>query len=40
MSQQRDEHADRLTALRRHRGTLTGVYPTYHLEQLREDWPR
>lgn len=35
-SQHRDDRRD---ALRRHRGALTGVYPTGHLHTLRQDWP-
>lgn len=34
------QHRDaRLEALHRHRGAMTDVYPTGHLETLREDWP-
>ncbi|MDQ1293145.1 MAG: hypothetical protein QG608_1026 [Actinomycetota bacterium] len=36
---QRRHRSDRLEALRRHSGALTGVYPRGHLEDLREDWP-
>ena len=36
---QRQHHGDRLDALQRHCGALTGVYPPGHLEDLREDWP-
>ena len=36
---QRQHRSERLEALRRHRGALTGVYPPGHLESLREDWP-
>lgn len=36
---QRQHRDERLAALRRHSGALTGVYPPGHLEDLREDWP-
>jgi hypothetical protein len=36
---QRSHRNDRLEALKRHSGALTGVYPPGHLESLREDWP-
>jgi hypothetical protein len=36
---QRQHRSDRLEALHRHSGALTGVYPSGHLEDLREDWP-
>lgn len=31
--------AERLAAIDRTSGVLTGVYPTGYLEQLRDDWP-
>lgn len=34
-----DERHRRLDAIRRHSGSLTGVYGPYYLDQLREDWP-
>lgn len=37
--QQRQHRSDRLEALQRHSGALTGVYPPGHLANLREDWP-
>jgi hypothetical protein len=36
---QRERSSNRLTALQRHAGALTGVYPPGHLAGLREDWP-
>jgi hypothetical protein len=36
---QREHRSSRLSALERHAGALTGVYPTGHLADLREDWP-
>jgi hypothetical protein len=36
---QRQHRSERLEALERHSGALTGVFPTGHLEALREDWP-
>ena len=36
---QRQHRSDRLEALQRHSGALTGVYPPGDLEDLREDWP-
>jgi hypothetical protein len=36
---QRQHRSDRLDALQRHSGALTGIYPSGHLEDLREDWP-
>jgi hypothetical protein len=36
---QRQHRSDRLEALQRHSGALTGVYPPDHLAELREDWP-
>lgn len=31
--------SERLDALRRHSGALTGTYPPGELEELRQDWP-
>ena len=31
--------SDRLDAIRRHSGVLTGAYPTGYLQGLREEWP-
>jgi hypothetical protein len=34
-----ERHGRRLSALRKHSGSLTGVYGPDYLEQLRKDWP-
>lgn len=36
---QHQRRSARIQALRRHSGSLTGVYPPRHLEALREEWP-
>jgi hypothetical protein len=37
--QQRRRRSERLEALRRHSGAMTGLYPPGHVKDLREDWP-
>jgi hypothetical protein len=39
VGRQRQHRNNRLGALQRHAGALTGVYPAGQLADLREDWP-
>ena len=39
VARHRQQRSNRLGALQRHAGALTGVYPAGHLADLREDWP-